>query len=163
MFTLNSKHDACWLIGRIVLCAALLVLFLALSGCSKPLLPTSDPDLKKNYMELASDAAKRAYPSGAPRGGEAVARANIDHGMMNQIKVINLSDQDWSDVDLWANERYVIHLSHWTKGQLRKIGFKQLFDTSGKSFPIDNKSARIEKVEIFHDGKLYEVTTALAD
>jgi hypothetical protein len=160
---MDSKQEAGWLIGRLALCAGLLVLFVALGGCSRPLMPTFDPDLKKNYMELAADAAKRPYPAEAPRGGEAVARANVDHGLMNQIKIVNLSDQDWSDVDLWVNEQYVIHLNNWTKGQLRKIGFKQIFNAGGQSFPIDNKGARVEKVEIHKDGKLFEVTVALAD
>ena len=163
MFTMKLKREAGWLVGRLVMCGGLLVLFLALGGCSRPLMPTSDPDLKKNYMQMAADAAKRSYPADAPRGGEAVAQANIDHGMLNQIKVVNLSDQDWSDVELWVNGQYVVHLSNWSKGQLRKIGFKQLFDAGGKSFPIDNKAARVERVELHKDGKMFEVTTALAD
>jgi hypothetical protein len=161
-----SKQDVRWLIGKVVACAALLALFLLLGagGCAdRPLMPKSDPDLKRNYMVLAADAAKRSYPANTPRGGEAVARAMVDPGMFNQMKVVNLSDQDWSDVELWVNEKYVIFLKSWPKGQLKGIGFKMLFDDSGNNFPIDNKETPVRKVEILREGKLYEVPMQLAD
>jgi len=38
-----------------------------------------------------------------------------------------------------------------------------LYDRDGGSFPIDNKTIRVEKIEIFKDGKLQNVPTKLAD
>jgi hypothetical protein len=164
---LMSKQDARWLIGRAVVIAALLVMFFALTGCSgRPArIPVSDPDLKKSSAEFAADAAKRSYPAEAPRGGEATARADVDHGVLNRMKLINLSDHDWADVDLWVNQKYVVHLGHWPRGQLKKINFQMLYDGDGKSFPISNDAngQKVETVELAREGKVFDVPVTLAD
>jgi hypothetical protein len=163
-----SKQDASWLAARVLICAGLLVLFIAMAGgcAGRPaLIPVSDPDLKKSSAEFASDAAKRTYPAEAPRGGDAAAQAEIDHGWLNRIKLVNLSDQDWQDVDLWVNQKYVVHLGHWPKGQLKKVNFQMLYDAGGKSFPINNgnKGPVVQTVELAREGKVYAVPAKLAD
>lgn len=162
-----SKQDARWLIGRAVVIVALLVMFFALTGCAgRPaLIPVSDPALKKSSAQFAADAAKRSYPAQAPRGGEAPARADVDHGVLNRMKLINLSDEDWSDVDLWVNQKYVVHLGSWPHGQLKKVNFQMLFDDNGQSFPIgnDRNGPKVQSVELAHEGKVFEVPVTLAD
>jgi hypothetical protein len=162
-----SKQDAGWLIGRTVIVAALLVMFFVLTGCAgRPaLIPVSDPALKKTSAQFAADAAKRSYPATAPRGGEAEARAEVDHGVLNRLKLANLSDQDWADVDLWINHKYVVHLGNWPHGQLKKVNFQMLYNDNGQSFPISNdaKGQKVESVELSREGKVFEVPVTLAD
>src|SRR5258707_12506808 len=88
-----------------------IVLALAgLAGCSgRPsVLPNSDPQLSKTMAELAADAAKRhPYKSDVPRGGEALARASVDY-TFKTIQILNYSDIDWQDVEIWVNQKYVV-------------------------------------------------------
>ena len=77
------------------------------AGCAgRPaMIPNSDKSLRRTSTQFAADAAKRAYPAEAPRGGEAQAQAAVDHGFLNRIEVVNLSDATWTDVDLWIRHR----------------------------------------------------------
>lgn len=136
-----------------------------LAGCQGrgALIPPSDPDLRKTAAQFAADSAKRAYPADAPRGGEAQAHAGIDYGVFNRIEIMNLSDEDLSDLEIWVNETYVFHVSRWPARSLKKVNFATLYDRDGKPFPIDNKKVRIEKIELFRDGKLYTVPTKLSE
>jgi hypothetical protein len=135
------------------------------AGCSgrTSLFPNSDKNLRKTPAEFAADAAKRTYPASAPRGGDAQAQAAIDHGVLNRIDVSNLSDETWNNVELWVNEKYVVVIPEWPGKRLEQINFQMLFDRDGKAFPIDNKNIRANKVEIFRNGKLYNVPSRLAD
>jgi len=136
-----------------------------LAGCAgRPsLLPNSDKDLRKTSVAFAADAAKRTYPSSAPHGAEAQAQASVDHGFGNKIDVINLSDENWSNVELWVNEKYVVFIPNWPSRRMEQINFQMLYDRDGGSFPTNNKNIRVEKIEIFVDGKLHTVPTKLAD
>jgi len=136
-----------------------------LAGCAgRPsLLPNSDKDLRKTSVAFAADAAKRTYPASAPHGAEAQAQASVDHGFGNKIDVINLSDENWSNVELWVNEKYVVFIPNWPSRRMEQINFQMLYDRDGGSFPTNNKSIRVEKIEIFKDGKLQTVPAKLAD
>ena len=136
-----------------------------LAGCAgRPsLLPNSDKDLRKTSVAFAADAAKRTYPASAPHGTEAQAQASVDHGFGNKIDVINLSDENWSNVELWVNEKYVVFIPNWPSRRMEQINFQMLYDREGGSFPTNNKSIRVEKIEIFKDGKLQTVPAKLAD
>lgn len=142
-----------------------LISIVLFAGCSgrTALIPVSDPDLKKTPAELAADAAKRVYPASAPRGGDAQAQASVDHGVFNRIEAINLSDENWSNVEVWVNQTHVVHLANWNSKALKKINFQMLYDNTGKHFPIDNKGAQVSKIEILRDGKLYGVPMKMAD
>jgi hypothetical protein len=145
-----------------VLCALAVGL---LAGCEiKPsVLPNSDKNLRKSTAEFAADAAKRQYPASAPRGGDAQAQASVDYGFDNRIDAVNLSGDTWDQVELWVNEKYVIFIPVWQTRELKRIGFRMLYDRDGKTFPTDNKQFKVEKVEIFRDGKLYAVPVKLSD
>jgi hypothetical protein len=140
-------------------------LAMGMIGCAgRPaLIPVSDPDLKKTSAEFAADAAKRSYKPEAARGGDAQAQAEVNHGMFNRIEAINLSEENWNNVELWVNGQYVVHLANWPAKQLKKVNFQMLFDNNGKSFPIDNKTVRVQKIEVERDGKFYNVPMVLAD
>jgi hypothetical protein len=150
-----------WLVAAVmsVMCLPLL------GGCqgTGALIPPKDPDLKKTAAQFAADAAKRTYPAEAPRGGDAQAQASVDHGVFNRIEMLNLSDDNWTDLEVWVNGTWVFHVSNWPAHSLKKVNFATLFDRDGKPFPMDNKSVRVNKIEILREGKVYDVPMKLAD
>jgi hypothetical protein len=135
------------------------------AGCQGrgALIPPSDPDLKKTAAQFAADSAKRSYPASAPRGGELQAMASIDYGVFNRVEIMNLSDEAYDDVEIWMNEKYVFHASKWPAHSLKKVNFATLYDRDGEPFPMDNRKARISKIEVLKDGKLFNVPSKLAE
>jgi len=145
--------------------AAMGLMMLIGAGCadSPTLIPSSDHDLRRSNAQFAADAAKRTYPTTATAGGQAAAQADVDYGWTNRIQMINLTDEDWIDADLWVNQTYVVHLSKWYKKQMKTITFSMLFDRDGNTFPTNNTKVRIDKLEVVRDGKIYNVPLKLAD
>jgi hypothetical protein len=136
-----------------------------LVGCAgrTELIPNSDPALRRTPPEFAADAAKRhPYKADAPRGGEAAARAQIAI-TADRIEVANLSDQDWTDVELWVNQDYVVFIPVMQAGKLKSVPYQALYNGYGQSLPTDNRKVPINKVELYHDGKMYNVGLQLAD
>lgn len=136
-------------------------------GCAgRPsILPNTDKSLRKTSAQFAADAAKRhPYKADAPRGGEVAGRAQVGY-MLDQLEIANLSDTDWSDVEVWVNKKYVVHVPLIEKGaqRVKVFPFQMIFDDAGNSFPTDNNTTRIESVELYKDGKMFDVTTKLAD
>jgi hypothetical protein len=147
------------MIGLVVLLASLLV------GCAgRPqLFPNSDKSLQKTSTEFAADAAKRfPYKMDAPRAGIADARANVDY-TFDTLDIVNLSDEDWTDVEVWVNQQFVVHLPKMENHVLKHLTFQMIFNEGGFSFPTNNMKTRVEKLEIFHQGKVYDVKLQLAD
>jgi hypothetical protein len=135
-----------------------------LAGCAgRPsILPNADKGLRKTSAQFAADAAKRQYKADAPRGGQIPGRAQVGY-MLDRVEVVNLSDSDWADVEVWVNKKYVVHVPMMEKGKLKTLPFQMIFDEAGNNFPTDNSKHRVELVEIYKDGKTYDVTTKLAD
>ena len=136
-----------------------------LVGCAdKPtMLPPSDKNLRKTNAQFAADAAKRfPYKAEAPQGGEAVARAEVDY-TLHELSIVNLSKENWTNVEVWVNKNYVIFLPVMESNQLKKVSFGMLFDDKGNALPAGNLKTMITKVEILRDGKMYEVKTKLGD
>ena len=147
---------------KISLAIAALVL---IAGCSgRPtIIPNSDKSLRKTSAEFAADAAKRhPYKSDAPRGGEAVARSTIGY-TLNQLDVVNLSDEEWDDVEIWVNQQYVVFIPKMEPKKLKSIAFQMLFDDKGNYFPLDNSKVQIKKVEVYRGGKMYDIPVKLGD
>jgi hypothetical protein len=138
--------------------------FFAVGCADKPtLLPPSDKNLRKTNAQFAADAAKRhPYKADAPRGGEAEARAEVDY-TTNDLSIVNLSKQPWTDVEVWVNKNYVVFLPAMAPNDLKKISFTMLYDDKGNSFPTNNLKMMINKVEILRDGKMYDVKAKLGD
>jgi hypothetical protein len=134
-------------------------------GCSQRAwwTPPEDPALRKPTQEFKADAAKRfPYKADAPRGGEADARAEVGY-MLDQISLVNLSKDQWDNVEIWVNKGYVVYLPKMEPGKLKRINFQMLFNDQGKNFPLDNSKTLVEKVEIYRDGKMYDVPVKLGE
>ena len=156
--------NAQWLFSTIVLGAG------CVAGCDgRPaILPNKDAALRQTSAKFAADAAKRTYEADAPRGGEALARAEVDY-TLKELRLGNLSPDDWTSVEVWVNQKYVIYLPtlpKFNKGDgFRHINFQMLYDNQGEHIPASLFSAktRIEKVEMYRDGKMFDVPLRLAD
>lgn len=153
---------------RPIIATAILVTFA--TGCAQrpTIIPNSDPALRKTSVEFSADAAKRTYPADATNAGTVIGRAQVGY-TMNTLELVNLSDEDWINVEAWVNEEYVVHiplvqhLQTGGSGRTKTLNFAMLYNRDGKSFPTDNRKVLVEKVEIVRDGKLYAVPLRLAD
>ena len=145
---------------------ALTAIVLIAAGCAggRPaLIPNPDKNLRKASAQFAADAAVRhPYKSQAPRGGEAVARAQVGY-TLDRLDLVNLSADEWQDVEIWVNQKYVVHLPRIEPNTLKIIHFQMLYDDKGNYFPTNNKKVLVDKVEVFKDGKMYDVPVRLAD
>ena len=144
---------------------ALAVAAASLVGCSgrAELFPNSDATLNKPSTAFASDAAKRfPYKLDAPRAGQAQARAQVGY-QLDVLEIANLSNEEWTDVEVWVNQEYVVHLDKMEPKILKHLTFQMLFNEKCYSFPTDNTTIRINKLEILRDGKMYDVRLQLAD
>jgi len=161
-------HLSCF--GKSVSSLFGLLIVVGVAGCAgRPqILPNPDKDLRKTSAQFAADAARRhPYKENAPRGGTIAGRAQVGYAL-DVLELTNLSDTDWEDFEVWVNKNYVVYvpkLARSTSGNERlvRFTFQMLFDDSGNSFPTDNNKTRIGTVEIYKDGKMYDVTTKLAD
>lgn len=141
------------------------VILMTLVGCAgRPaLIPNPDKNLRKTSAQFAADAAVRfPYKADAPRGGEAVARAQVGYAL-DRVDLVNLSPDTWENVEVWVNQAYVIHLPVVEPNKLKILNFQMLFDNKGRSFPTDNKKVMVDKVEVFRDGKMFDVPVKLGD
>lgn len=140
-----------------------------IGGCAgRPTLwPNSDPALRKTSAEFAADGAKRhPFKTDAPRAGDAQARVTVDYGL-DLIQIANLSDEDWTNVEVWVNKNYVVFIPKLEKNAAKAetINFSMLYDDQGHTFPTNNvpKENQIHSVEVLRDGKMYDVKVALSD
>ena len=141
----------------------------ALAGCSgRPsLLPNSDPALRKTSAQFASDAAKRgAFNADLPDGGEAKGRAQVGYGL-DTVQVVNLSGEDWDNVELWINRQYVVFVPRIAARSQRAktLNFQMFYDDKGHYFPVDNNSPNrmVRKLEMVRGGQVYRIPFTLAD
>jgi hypothetical protein len=136
-------------------------------GCAgRPtLLPPTDPNLRKTMTEFSADAAKRhPYKADAPRGGDALARASVEY-TFKSIQILNYSDTDWQDVEIWVNQNYVVSVPSIPHGKdgSKLIEFAMLFDDNGNYFKTENGKVLVNQLEVFRDGKMYTIKTTPAD
>lgn len=149
--------------------AAVSVLALvAVGGCAgrAEILPNPDPALRKTAAEFAFDAGGRfPYPADAARGGEAMAQAEVGY-VADRIDVVNYSPADWTDVEVWVNGQYVLFLPSIeggdgrTPGPVKRLPFRAFYADDGASLPT--LGTYVEKIELYRDGKLYDVRMELA-
>lgn len=145
---------------------ALATAAMILTGCAggRPaLMPNPDKNLRKASAQFAADAAVRhPYKAEAPRGGEAIARSQVGY-TLDRLDLINLSSDEWQDVEIWVNQKYVVHLPRVEPNTLKIINFQMLYDDKGNYFPTNNKKVLVNKVEMLKDGKMYDIPVRLAD
>jgi hypothetical protein len=146
--------------SAVSVCCASIV---ALAGCAgRPsVLPNPDKELRRSSSQFAADAAKRhPYKSDVPQGGEAPARAQVGY-MLDRIEVVNLSNEDWNDVEVWVNQQYVVAVPTMQPGQLKVLNFQMIYDEKGNYLPTDK--VRVNKLQLLRDGTMYDVRVQLAD
>jgi hypothetical protein len=147
---------------KTMLAAALgLGLGLGLTGCSSDgqtsVLPNPDGNLQRTSAEFAADAAKRQYEAEAPRDKATDARAQYEI-MTHRIDIVNLADADWSDVEVWINHEYVVYLPSMQKMVDEKLDYEMFFDRDGHHFESKGGANPLQSIEIYRDGKMYDVT-----
>ena len=139
---------------------------LAIGCAGRPsLIPNSDPSLRRTSAQFAADAARRhPYKGEAPRGGEALGRAEYNL-VLGTVQVLNYSDEDWDDVEIWVNRKYVCWLPKIEKGKQRvkTINFQMLYDDAGNYFWTNGGKTPVQEVEVFRNGKMYTIPTYLQD
>lgn len=150
---------------------ATLISLACLAGCAgRPsLIPNSDPTLQKTATEFAADAAKRhPYKADAERGGQALARGEVDY-VADKVRLVNLSDVEWTNVEVWINGSHVVFLQHMEPKTTKAVDFQMFYDEKGQWFPTSNGSffkrepISITRIELYRDGKLYDVKVTSAE
>ncbi len=146
------------LLSRWTMLASVLVLV----GCESPtIFPNPDPNLRKSKDQFAADAGQRfPYKADAPRAAEPRARAQVGY-FDNRVEVVNFTDEDWNDVEIWVNRQYVCFVPKMESRKLKEIQFTLLYNESGQHFPRDG--ARVESVDIYRDGTMYSLVVHNAD
>src|SRR4051794_17541343 len=139
------------------------------AGCSgRPsLIPNSDPALRKTSAQFAADAAKRQpFNTALPSGGVAKGRAQVGYGM-DTVQVLNLSDEDWDNVELWINRTFVVFVPKFpAHGQrVKTLNFQMFYDDRGHYFPTDNSTPdrMVRQLEMVRGGQVYTIPVKLAD
>ena len=146
----------------------LMLSMIAAAGCAeRPAMMNSDKSLDKLSTQFAADAAVRhPFKAAAPAAGEAKAKADVDY-MFRHIQLANLSNEDWTDVEVWINRGYVVHVPKIEKGleggKVKTLSFNMFFDGKGNPYQSDDLKKRIIQVDIYRAGKVYNVPLALAD
>lgn len=152
--------------SRCVVLTIALLLAAGLVGCSGrvSIMPNADKSLNRTPAQFAAEAAKHTYQPDLPAGGPADARAQVAYEV-NQLQLINLSEEDWHDVEIWVNHKYVVYVPRFEAGKKRvkTVTFLMLYDNDGNPFPADNSKQMINSLEMVRDGAKYDIPLALAD
>lgn len=143
--------------------AALLVAALTALGCeSRPgYYPNQDLSLRKPIRTIRADSVQRIYPAEAARVKGIAARSQVGY-MAKTVDVANLTDTDWTEVEVWVNETYVCYLPKIEAGVLKSIPWDALYDRDAKTLPKESHNFVVNTVEVYMGGKLYEVPVRLA-
>ena len=151
---------------RCALSVAVLALATVFGCADRPtIFDNPDPNLRLSSSELRGDALARfPYKQDIPKARESAARAQVAY-QLNRVDVVNYSQADWEDVEVWVNRKYVCHIPKMQRGKLKEIHFPMLFDEKGNSFPMNSNKGQmlVRSVEILRDGKLYQLTVEAAD
>lgn len=134
-------------------------------GCAgRPaLFPNSDTNLRKTSAQFAADSARRfPYPAYIPSGtAKGVAAVDVQ---LDTVQLTNQSDEDWTNIDVWLNKAYVVHVPKIeAKRGLRTLNFQMFFNDKGDSFPTNNLKHPVNTIEIVMNEKLWTVKNKLAE
>ena len=152
-------------LAKIACCCGLIAGGL-LTGCEgRPTaFPNSDPNMRKTSTQFAADAARRfPYPASLPKG-RADGRVELDL-MLTRLQILNSSEEDWNNIDIWVNQSYVCHIPIIPKGKqkVETVDFTTLYNINGDFFTTDNGKNPVRLVEMNRDGKMYQIPISLAD
>jgi len=130
---------------------------LTLSGCTQKatLFANPDPNLRKTVPELKQDSATRfPYKNAAPHAVEAKARALVGYDL-HRVEVVNFTDEDWANVEIWVNHQYVCFVPKMESRKLKEIHYSMLFNEVGQSLPW--KKTLVTSVELYRNGTMYQI------
>lgn len=133
---------------------------LVLAGCrNATLFPNTDGTLNKPAKEFADDAQTRfPYPATLDHVGAIKGLAEIGYDA-NVINLGNYSGAAWTDVDLWVNKQYVLHLATVESDKAKLIPFKLFYNDSAQHFP--ENGTYVKTLELKKDGVIYAVPTQI--
>ena len=85
--------------------------------------------------------------------------------LLGTLQVLNYSDEDWDNVEIWVNRKYVCWMPKIEKGKRRvkTINFQMLYDDAGNYFWTNGGKTPVEQVELYKNGKMYSIDTYLQD
>ncbi|MDB5297361.1 MAG: hypothetical protein JWO31_3344 [Phycisphaerales bacterium] len=154
-------------IGLFGITVLLLVGALGCQDTATSIIPNSDPALRKTRREFSADAMKRQpYHADAPKGGKINGAATVDYGD-DIIQLANLTPDDWKEVEVWVNGQWVVYLPTVPGKAVtaKTIDFAMLYDQMARPFPSDNTTPEkmVNKVEIYMNGKMYELAGLTAE
>ena len=148
-----------------------LLTLIPLAACAgrAEIYPNDDPLLRKTSAVFAADAAKRfPFKKDAAPGGQAQARCEVGY-FLDRVDVVNYSDSEWTDVELWLNQSYVVFLPRMEPKVVKSLPFQAIFNDQGESYPTHNggffnrSPVMVTKVQLYRDGHLYDVPVKTAE
>ena len=85
--------------------------------------------------------------------------------MLKRLQILNSSEEDWNNIDIWVNQSYVCHVSSIPKGKekVETIDFTMLYNDKGDYFTTDGGKNPVTLVEIRKDGKFMQVPIRMAE
>ena len=156
-------------LGLFGICLLLLAGAVGCRDADRPtsLIPNSDPALRKTKREFSADALKRhPYHADAPRGGKAHGGATVDYEL-NTLQLANFTSEDWRNVEVWVNGQWVVFvpLIPAKAATAKTIDFTMLYDPMARPFTAENttQETMVRKVDIYKDGKMYELAGLTAE
>ncbi len=155
-----TKHEG---VLRRLVSGSLIATTCLVAGCHQTaLIPNPDPTLRKSRSSFRADAAGRTYPADARKAKGLVARAQIGYHL-KWVEVANLSEEDWTNVEVWIDGQYVAFVPSIPARTLKRIEFQSIYDKDGKMLPTESQTYAVSKLEVLIDGTLYDVTVRPAD
>jgi hypothetical protein len=140
-------------------------LSVAMVGCTKQatFFANSDPALNRKPAEFSADAANRhPFKADLPKAGAADGVARLDY-TLEVVQLTNLSSEQWDEVEVWVNGKYVVYVPKIEAGRLRTLNFKMFYDGRGNTIPKSvNGQPRIQSVQILRNGAIYDVPSKIA-
>jgi hypothetical protein len=121
---------------------------------------------RRSDVAQAVDSAKRfPFKNDAPKAGKAEARVQVGY-MLKRMDVVNLSSETWTNVEIWINQQYVVFVPKLEPNKLEQLNFQMFYDEAGHYFPKDKSTdneSLIKSLDMYRDGKMYEIPMQLGD
>ncbi len=86
--------------------------------------------------------------------------------MLKRMDVVNLSSETWTNVEIWINQQYVVFVPKLEPNKLEQLNFQMFYDEAGHYFPKDKSTdneSLIKSLDMYRDGKMYEIPMQLGD
>jgi type IV pilus biogenesis protein CpaD/CtpE len=128
----------------------------SLAGCTNQpgLFTNNHPHQNKTETQFAADSAKRHYEADAPAVADTTGRAQIDY-QTKTVVLDNLTTDDWSNVEVWLDKKYVVFVPVMEKQTAKNLNFDMFFDDSGNYFTEYSLGNMKPVIDIYRDGKMF--------